>query len=121
MDNYSQCLQSNDSIVFDQNESNADESNNNSNQSNHRTEVIDHEPSQARSRPQRTKRQPQRYGYINMNDVYDEDRISMNMNIIESMNQDPQSIEEALNSNRAKEWKIAMDKEMKQLKNMVVM
>lgn len=50
-----------------------------------------------------------------MNDVYDEDRISMNMNIIESINQDPLSVEEALNSNRAKVWKIAMDKKIKQL------
>ena len=115
LDNYYQCLQSNDSIVFDQNESNANESTNDSNQSNYGTEIIDHEPSQARSRPQRTKRQPQRYGYINMNDVYDEDRISMNMNIIESINQDPLSVEEALNSNRAKVWKIAMDKKIKQL------
>ena len=39
----------------------------------------------------------------------------MNMNIIESINQDPRRVEEALNSNRAKVWKIAMDKKIKQL------
>lgn len=72
---------------------------------------------QFRERPRRIRRQPLRYGHVDMNDVYDEDRNDVNMNVNDTSIQDPLTVEEALNSAKADKWRNAMDIEMKQLRN----
>jgi hypothetical protein len=63
-------------------------------------------------RSNRARTQPQRYGQININDVYDEDRHDIAMMIV-----DPTTVDEALTSEEAKEWRESMDDEIRSLKS----
>ena len=81
------------------------------------TYSFDRETKTTSTRPQRNRRKPQRYGVININDVYDEDRNEINLNAEEKLVQDPLTVEEAFCSARAEKWKMAMNEEMKQLEN----
>jgi hypothetical protein len=85
----------------------------NSNNTNELIEVNSESAELRRSR--RDRRQPERYGQLNLNDVYDEDRVEMGFNVSESIIKDPLTVEEALSSDRAENWKDAMNVEFQQL------
>lgn len=109
-------------IINSNNESNEgkgiminDESNsNNTNELSNELIEVNNESTELR-RSRRDRRQPERYGQMNINDVYDEDRLEMGFNVSESIIKDPLTVEEALSSDRAEKWKDAMNVEFQQL------
>ncbi len=116
-DNFNSVYQNQDELNYNDEFDDYIPNNNNSiNTSNIVPVSISNEP---RRNPPRARQQPNRLGFHNENDFDPDDRATINSNNVMNVNElsinDPLTVQQALKSDNADKWKIAMNEEIEQL------